>query len=151
MEIKIKKIELSDLDEDFINKLRKTHPAEDENPDWNLEKAKSLVSNPKNIFILGFADDIPAGFLYGHELDRFDNEKEFFIYEVGVAEEYQRRGIARGMIEYLKEILKKDNFNLAWVPCFAANTPAVELYKSTGAKIAKEDGEYVYEFEYKLK
>ncbi len=148
MNIFSKQITSKDVTTDFISELRTILPFDDENPDWKLESTLKLVQNQANIFIISFVENDIVGFLYGHVLDRFDDKKQFFIYEVGVSERFQRLGVASNMFEKLFEILRSQNISEAWVLTNKSNLAANKLYQKFGGKNPNED-DIMYDFEIK--
>ena len=54
--------------------------------------------------ILAYEDDTPAGFVSGVEMTHPDKGTEMFLYELGVAERFQRRGIGTALVEALADL-----------------------------------------------
>jgi aminoglycoside 3-N-acetyltransferase I len=70
-------------------------------PDYLVE----FLSRPDNVLIVANDGGVPVGFLLAYPLDRADRDQQMmFLYEVGVAEPYRRRGIGTQMITELKAI-----------------------------------------------
>lgn len=144
-EIIVNKIRESDVDVDFVNQLKVAFPVEDTNPIWELENIRSLVQNPKNIFLIGYLNGYMAGFVYGYMLDRPDNKKDFLIYEVSTSIKYRRKGVMKAIIHSLLSTLKKLDFDEAWVLTNKSNVPATSLYEKTGGVVENEcDIMFVY-------
>ena len=135
----VKQISSELLNDNFIDQLHEAFPVSDDNQDWNLEKTRSLVVNAGNIFLVGYIDDQMAGFLYGHALDRFDAKKKFFIYELGTNQAFRRQGVMKEIISFLLNLLKQKGFDSAWVLTEKQNTPAMNLYSSTGGEINEDE------------
>lgn len=148
MNIYSKQITIRDITNEFITNLKINLPLQDENPDWKLKSTTQLVGNNANIFIVGFVDNEVAGFMYGHILDRFDDKKQFFIYEVGVSEKFRRLGVASNMFEKLFEILKQREIFEAWVLTNKSNVAANKLYQKFGGKNPNSD-DVMYDFNLK--
>ncbi len=69
------------------------------------------------------------------------------LYEIGVAEPHRRRGVGRALVEELKAHCRRERVTKTWVVTSRANTAAVRLYESTGARAgdASDDVVFVYE------
>jgi ribosomal protein S18 acetylase RimI-like enzyme len=147
-EISIKQITESDITIEFVNQLRLEFPKDEDNPEWEIEKVLNFVSDDKNLLLIGYYNNEIASFLYGHVLDRFDDQKQFFIYELGTNDKYQRKGIMKAIIETLLLELKRCDFDEAWVLTNKSNIPATSLYASTGA-ITESSDEVMYVYNLK--
>ena len=73
---------------------------------------------------------IASGFHYIHP----DKPAELWINEVGVADAFQRRGIARKLMNTLLEHSRKMGCREPWVLTETDNMPARKLYAAVGAK-----------------
>jgi aminoglycoside 3-N-acetyltransferase I len=86
------------------------------------------------------------GGLTAYELTKYKSEKsEMFLYEIDVAAEYRRSGVATALIERLKAICAEKNIFEMFVLTEAGNFPARKLYEKTGGK-----GFETIEFDYHL-
>lgn len=132
MKIKVKIIKETDLDQSFVYEMQKAFPVEEENQLLDLEMMKTLVRNPKNMLFIGFVEGEIVAFVYGHDLDRMDKRKEFFIYEVATAEKFHRKGVMTKVFNLMKSELKSKGFENAWVLTNKSNLPAMAFYKSAG-------------------
>jgi aminoglycoside 3-N-acetyltransferase I len=110
----------------------------------NYEKAQptakyleSLLAKPHVIPLVAVSEGRVVGGLVAYVLDKFEQERsEVYIYDLAVAEEYRRRGIARSLIFELKKIAQKMG---AWVIYVQADKddadlPARKLYESLGER-----------------
>ncbi|MBP9759277.1 GNAT family N-acetyltransferase [Candidatus Dojkabacteria bacterium] len=145
--MEVKKIKKEDITKEFMAKLKLAFPIEEENPNWNFNKTKQFVSNDKNILLIGYMLGNMAGFLFGHTLDRFDNQKQFFIYELYTSKAYRREKVMSSILNFLLEMLKKEKFTSAWVLSNRSNKSAVAFYTNTSGSIPNGDDIL---FEYKL-
>ena len=66
-------------------------------------KALFLASKGHHLLIVSI-DGTPAGFVTGVEMTHPDKGAEMFVYELGVGEEFQRRGIAGALLAELKAV-----------------------------------------------
>ncbi len=69
------------------------------------------------------------------------------LYEIAVAPAFQRRGVARGLIDAVKTICEGRDVEELFVITNGSNVPAMELYRSTGGRReAVDDVVFVYAF-----
>ena len=79
------------------------------------------------------------GGLTAYEMKMFKRQTtEIFLYEIGVDEAHQQKGVATALIEYLKEICSSKGIVEMFVGTEKANIPAQKLYATTGG-IADEE------------
>jgi ribosomal protein S18 acetylase RimI-like enzyme len=108
--------------------------------DVSVEYMERFLSNPMNYLILATVNDDAAGFLLAYALERLkENSHKLFIYEIEVAENYRRQGVGAALIDYVREIVRREKMINAFVFTNYSNIGAVEFYKSTGAEIANGD------------
>ncbi|MGC2236133.1 MAG: GNAT family N-acetyltransferase [Pyrinomonadaceae bacterium] len=108
--------------------------------DVSAEYFKTFLSNPANYLIVAEAGNELAGFLLGYRLERLKEESfKFFIYEIDVDKNFQRKGVGTALIEYAKNVVRAEKMINAFVFTNYSNEDAVEFYKSTGAKIENGD------------
>ncbi len=116
---------------------------------WDLKNAQDFVANPDNIFILAYIDEDIAGMVSAYRLQRMEDRKaELFFYEIGVAEQFRRMGVARDLVKELKEIAREIGADEMFVLTNCSNLPAMKLYESTGGTPSVETDEVM--FTYKL-
>ncbi len=95
---------------------------------------QNYLRDVRNVFLMAFEGDEPAGFVRGTELDQMrSTRKQMFLYEIEVAEDYRRRGVGRELIRALLDYCTTRGFDEVFVFTDPANVPAVGLYRSTGA------------------
>lgn len=76
-----------------------------------------------------------VGGLASYELKKFEQSRsELYIYDLAVATEYRRNGIATSLIEYLKPIAKQRNAWVIYVQADDGDKPAIELYSKIGVR-----------------
>ncbi len=96
--------------------------------------------------LAAFDKETLIGGLTAYELAGYKNEKpEMFLFELGVSENYRRKGVAAALIDALKELCREKEIDEMFVGALADNFAAVKLYEHTGGKAAS-----VIEFTYKL-
>jgi len=97
----------------------------------------NLLHKPHVIPLVAVINNAVVGGLVAYVLDKFEQERsEIYIYDLAVTEAYRRQGIARALIEELKNIGQKIR---AWVIYVQADKdeadlPARKLYESMGER-----------------
>jgi len=100
-----------------------------------IRATRAYLSDRRNVMFLAYQGERAVGFLRGTALNRLDSERpQMFLYEVGVAPRFRRRGIARALIEQLLALCRDQGFQEVFVLTSASNRPAVRLYRKTGAR-----------------
>jgi ribosomal protein S18 acetylase RimI-like enzyme len=102
-------------------------------PEW----AERFLAAPGHHLFLAYEGDEPAGFVSGVETVHPDKGTEMFLYELGVAEPYRRRGIGRTLVERLAELAHERGCYGQWVLVDTGNDVALAAYRSAGGA---EDG-----------
>ena len=106
-----------------------------------------FLADGRHHLLLGYLGDRPVGFLSAVEVFHPDKRAELFLNEIAVVEEARRHGVARALIEELKQIGRELGCSTVWVLTDGANEPAMRLYASTGGAW---DGTSQVMFEYGL-
>ena len=132
----------------LIQKLKESFPLEEGTQDWDLKSTLDFVTNTKNLLIITFDGENIAGFLFGWEIPRLENKKQFYIDEIATYEKYQKQGVAKNMMNFLRETLISRNFELMYVLTEKENIAANKLYMSVDPMVEIEQD--VVMFEYKL-
>lgn len=92
-----------------------------------------FLAEPRNILIAAFLEGRAIGFTIGYVLDRVERTTPMvLLYEIEVASEHRRRGVARGMITKLREIAREVGAYKVWVLTDRENEAARGLYRATG-------------------
>jgi aminoglycoside 3-N-acetyltransferase I len=96
---------------------------------------QSLLAKPHFIAIVASHGDRVIGGLAAYVLDKFERERrEIYIYDLAVAEDYRRQGIARGLIGALKDVAREQGAYVIYVQADRGDVPAINLYQSLGTK-----------------
>jgi ribosomal protein S18 acetylase RimI-like enzyme len=82
----------------------------------------------------------PLGFVTAVEMTHPDKGAEMFVYELSVAPEDRRQGVAKALMSDLTALAKERGCYDMWVLADQDNVAALSLYESTGAT---RDGEPV--------
>jgi GNAT superfamily N-acetyltransferase len=105
----------------------------DEGMTWDAEQGAAFLANPDNLLLVARWEGEACGFLSAHRLQRFDRRRaEVLLYEIGVREPFQRRGIGRALVEETKRWAAEVGADVVWVLTEADNGPAMALYAATG-------------------
>jgi len=101
------------------------------NPPWDAESIARMIENPAAASFIAQVRDprMLAGFIIGQIA-----ADEAEILSIGVAPEWQRRGIARHMIEGLARAARRAEVKRLFLEVAADNVAAVALYESLGFK-----------------
>ena len=76
-----------------------------------------------------------VGGLVAYELDKFERaRREFYIYDLAVAEKHRRRHVATGLIEHLREIASTRGGWVVYVQADYGDDPAIALYEKVGTR-----------------
>jgi GNAT superfamily N-acetyltransferase len=99
----------------------------------SLDRAAMLLRLPEFVMVVAMDDDdAPMGRIYGHVLHRWE-ASELLLYEVDTVEAYQRKGVGKALIAFLKDMAREHGWRSLWVlTAHGDNEPANRLYQSAG-------------------
>jgi ribosomal protein S18 acetylase RimI-like enzyme len=96
-------------------------------------RAAELLADARTVFLVAFDESEPIGFVLAYELLRRHGEpSQLFVYEVGVAPEARRRGVAAELLRELRRIARARGIRRGFVLTNEANEAAMGLYRSVG-------------------
>ena len=122
---------IKNVNQDFVDKLNSLF----DDKQWNEAEGNKFLANQDNALFVAFEDNTPTGFLTAHRLQRFDSRKaEVLLYEMGVHEDYRRKGIGKALIEEVKKWAKEVGAAEVWVLTEKSNIPAMAMYQSAGGQ-----------------
>ena len=76
-----------------------------------------------------------VGGLCAYRLRKFEQERsEYYVYDLAVAAEWRRRGIATALIQDLRSIARADGAWVIFVQADYGDDPAIELYTGLGKR-----------------
>ncbi|MGL4400363.1 MAG: AAC(3)-I family aminoglycoside N-acetyltransferase [Luteolibacter sp.] len=79
-------------------------------------------------------DEVVAG-LAAYELRKFEQERsEIYIYDLAVAAEHRRRGIATALIRELQRVATERSAYVIYVQADLSDPPAIALYSKFGVR-----------------
>jgi ribosomal protein S18 acetylase RimI-like enzyme len=105
----------------------------DEGVSWDTEQGQRFLAHPDTLLLVARWDGEACGFLSAYRLQRFDRRgAEVLLYEIGVEEPFQRRGVGRALVEEAKRWAADVGADELWVLTEDDNVPARALYAATG-------------------
>ncbi len=108
---------------------------------------EALLGDPRTPMLVAFDCERPVGFVLAHELPRRHGERaKLFVYEVGVAESHQRRGIASALLGRLAELARERGVRTGFVLTEPDNGPANALYRSAGGATDSVTVEWTFSY-----
>lgn len=111
----------------------------------STEKATSFLSNPTNIVEVGIDEGKVVGYALAYRMNRMDNGKDFMlIFHLFVAEDHQRRGIARTLMTRLLDYAKSEPLHYVLLITQTENAKARALYESLGGYNHPDDKEVYF-------
>jgi aminoglycoside 3-N-acetyltransferase I len=98
---------------------------------------QALLAKEHVIAVVALAANKVAGGLVAYELDNFERERrEVYIYDLAVAREHRRKGVATALIEHLREIAGVRGAWVIYVQADHGDDPAIALYEKLGVREA---------------
>ncbi|MFF0849661.1 N-acetyltransferase family protein [Streptomyces sp. NPDC003388] len=100
------------------------------------EWAERFLATAGHHLFLAHAEDGggPVGFVSGVETVHPDKGTEMFLYELGVAGPYRRRGIGRALVLRLAALARERGCHGMWVGVDRGNDVALAAYRSAGGE-----------------
>lgn len=98
-----------------------------------MEWAVSFLQRSGHHLCLATVRNEAVGFVSGVEIIHPDKGTEMLLYELGVDERFQRRGIGRALVDQLATRAQDRGCCGMWVLTDADNAAAVSTYRSAGA------------------
>ncbi len=96
---------------------------------------RSLLAKPHFIAIAAQRGGEVVGGLAAYVLEKFERERsEVYIYDLAVAEQHRRRGVATELIRALKPIARERGAYVIFVQADQGDVPAIRLYESLGTR-----------------
>jgi len=114
--------------------------------DVDPNQTRRLLADPRHHLLLAYLGPRPAGFVSAVEVFHPDKAPELFLNEIGVVEAAQRHGVARALIENLKQVGRDLGCVNLWVLTDADNLAARNLYRTTGGR-ESVDPSLMYEYD----
>jgi aminoglycoside 3-N-acetyltransferase I len=94
-----------------------------------------LLSRPQFWAVAALVDDVPIGGLTAHTLPMTTGERsELLMYDVAVHPHYQRQGIGRHLLTFVRDQAAKANIDTVFVPVDNDDAHALDFYRAIGGK-----------------
>jgi ribosomal protein S18 acetylase RimI-like enzyme len=117
----------------------------DEGVSWDAEQGQRFLAHSDTLLLVARWDGAACGFLSAYRLQRFDRRgAEMLLYEIGVEEPFQRRGVGRALVAEAKRWAAERGADELWVLTEEDNAPARALYAATGGR--EETGLTMFEY-----
>jgi len=99
------------------------------------EYVEAWLGNSNHIAIVALDSGVVVGGLTAYVLDKLERaRREIYIYDLAVAQEHRRRGIATALIGRLKEIARELGAYVIFVQADLGDDAAIALYEKLGAR-----------------
>jgi aminoglycoside 3-N-acetyltransferase I len=96
---------------------------------------RSLLEKPHIIVVVALDGERVIGGLVAYQFDKFQREaREIYLYDLAVAEEHRRKGVARQLIGELTAIARERRASYVLVQADPGDDPAIRLYTSLGTR-----------------
>lgn len=96
---------------------------------------RDLLGSDYFIALVALKDDVVVGGIAAYELRKFEQARsEVYIYDLAVAEEHRRQGIATAMIQALRGIAAERGAYVIFVQADHGDDPAIQLYSGLGRR-----------------
>jgi aminoglycoside 3-N-acetyltransferase I len=97
--------------------------------------SSGLLSSDYFIALAALKNGAVVGGLTAYELQKFEQERsEIYIYDLAVAAEHRREGIANALIQELKKIAVALGAYVIFVQADIGDEPAISLYTKLGVR-----------------
>ena len=127
-------------------KANELNPLLDEGTTWDVELGAKFLLNGDNALYVAYWQGEAVGFLTAYRLQRFDARKaEVLLYEIGVSENHQRKGIGKALIKEVQKWAQEVEADEVWVLTHRSNAAAMALYTSAGGS-TEDDDEQMFVF-----
>lgn len=95
----------------------------------------ALLAREDFIQLAALTDHETVGALSAYVLPKFEQARcEIYIYDLAVASDHRRRGIAQAMIDHLRSLAREIGAWTIYVQADYGDDPAIALYTKLGAR-----------------
>ena len=95
----------------------------------------SLLGKEHVIALVALVSGQVVGGLVAYELEKFERARsELYIYDLAVAEDYRRRGVATALIQQLRDIAASRGVWVIYVQADYGDNAAIGLYEKLGVR-----------------
>lgn len=93
-----------------------------------------MLTNSTALILGAFAEEEVLGGLVAFQINPIHGKREFYIYDIVVHPNHQRRGIGKRLIKELKEEARKRGIETIFVEAENEDTHAVLFYRTLGGE-----------------
>jgi aminoglycoside 3-N-acetyltransferase I len=121
------------------------HKTEGERTLPGKDYLQRLLATPEFHVFVALADGKVVGGLTAYEFPMYlKEEKEAYLYDLAVEENFRRRGIARSLIDAMREYGARNGIATLFVEAHERDTDAVGFYASLGGEMEKVEHFNIY-------
>src|SRR5579884_1455494 len=111
-----------------------------------VEATRRFLADERHHLLIAYVEGVPVGMVTGVEMTHPDKGSEMFLYELGVDESYQGRGIGRELTSALARLARDRGCYGMWVVTELDNAAALATYRSAGGVL--EGGKVLLEWNF---
>ena len=104
----------------------------------SLDRCRAMLAHPGTLAVAALDQGRPVGLAVGYLLER-PRGRALYLHEIDVHPDFRRRGLAAGMLEFLKRHGREQGLSRIFLFTNQENIPAMELYRKTGARRPNRD------------
>lgn len=105
----------------------------------NRDSARAFLNDSQHHIAVALHDDEVVGMATGVVYFHPDKQPELWLNEIGVAADFQRRGIGRRLLQLLFEVGREHGCREAWILTDRGNQRAMRFYESLAGVSEPED------------
>lgn len=95
----------------------------------------ALLDSEDFVFLMARDSDRPIGALAAYVLRKFEQaRKELYIYDLAVADDRRREGVATGLIAETRRVAREIGAYVIFVQADYGDDPAIALYEKAGTR-----------------
>jgi ribosomal protein S18 acetylase RimI-like enzyme len=102
------------------------------------EGVRAFLQDPNSVIVVALDADVVVGMVTAQVYAHPDKPLQLWINELGVAEPFRRRGIARALMTMVLQVGRARGCAEAWVATDQDNAPAHAVYGALGGQIEPE-------------
>ena len=96
---------------------------------------EELLGNELFVALVASKGEVVVGGLVAYEWPKFEQQRsEFYVYDLAVAAEHRREGIATALIDALREIAADRGAHVIFIQAELGDEPAIALYSKLGTR-----------------
>jgi ribosomal protein S18 acetylase RimI-like enzyme len=97
-----------------------------------------FLADERHHLLIAYVDGVPAGMITGVEVTHPDKGTEMFLYELGVDESFQGRGVGKALVSALADLARERDCYGMWVVTGEDNEAALATYSRAGGTPEKD-------------